>query len=121
MKSRRYGLSPNRDFQICARRNSVRVTAPSERNSERNRNRQQAESRESKLRCASDLSHRARRPTPIRPFVQAVAFGRTEAAHRAVTRRIRMALVHGRDAAGPQGVSDNAWSSLRAAPKLPSW
>jgi hypothetical protein len=21
----------------------------------------------------------------------------------------------------PQGVSDNAWSSLRAAPKLPSW
>jgi hypothetical protein len=52
---------------------------------------------------------------------QAVAFGRTEAAHRAVTRRLRMELVHGRDAAGPQGVSDNAWSSLRAAPKLPSW
>jgi hypothetical protein len=52
---------------------------------------------------------------------QAVAFGRTEAAHRAVTRRLRMELIHGRDAAGPQGVSDNAWSSLRAAPKLPSW
>jgi hypothetical protein len=28
-----------------------------------------------------------------------VAFGRTEAAHRAVTRRLRMELVHGRDAA----------------------
>ena len=27
-----------------------------------------------------------------------------------------MELVHGRDAAGPQGVFDNAWSSLRAAP-----
>jgi hypothetical protein len=54
-------------------------------------------------------------------IVQVVAFGRTEAVHRAVARRLRMELVHGRDAAGPQGVSDNAWSSLRAAPKLPSW
>ena len=89
MKSRRYGLSPNRDFQICARRNSVRVTAPSEgiRSVTGIANRPSHGKVSCDLRLES-LTYRARRPTPIRRFVQAVAFGRTEPAHRAVTRRI---------------------------------